>query len=90
WMTYAPLLPRYLDFPEILGLRVPLPTLVLNNSDDELYTMQGMTRADEILEEVYNKAGAGERYKSSFYPGPHKMDAQMQEEAFDWYDRWLK
>jgi len=90
WMTYTPLLPRFLDFPEILGLRVPLPTLILNNSDDELYTMQGMTRADEILEEVYEKAGAGEHYKSSFYPGPHKMDKQMQEEAFNWYDRWLK
>ncbi len=90
WMTYTPLLPRYLDFPEILGMRVPLPALILNNSDDELYTMQGMTRADEILEEVYNKAGAGDHYKSSFYPGPHKMDKQMQEEAFNWYDRWLK
>ncbi len=90
WMTYAPLLPRYLDFPEILGLGVPLPALVLNNSNDDLYTMQGMTRADKILEELYYKAGASNNYKSSFYPGPHKMDAQMQEEAFDWYDRWLK
>jgi dienelactone hydrolase len=90
WMTYAPLLPRYLDFPEILGLRVPLPTLALNNSDDELYTMQGMTRAGEILDELYHKAGAGDHCKTSYYPGPHKMDARMQEEAFDWYDRWLK
>ena len=90
WMTYTPLLPRYLDFPEILGLRVPLPALILNNSDDDLYTMQGMTRADEILKELYNKAGGGDHYKSSFYPGPHKMDARMQQEAFDWYDKWLK
>jgi len=90
WMTYAPLLPRYMDFPEILGLRVPLPTLILNNSGDELYTMPEMIRASEILEEVYEKAGAGDRYKCSFYPGPHKMDARMQEEAFNWYDRWLK
>jgi hypothetical protein len=90
WMTYTPLLPRHLDFPEILGLRVPLPALILNNSDDELYTMQGMTRADEILTEIYKKAGAGDHYKSSFYSGSHKMDAQMQQEAFDWYDRWLK
>ena len=90
WMTYTPLLPRYMDFPEILGLRVPLPSLVLNNNEDELYTMQGMTRADDILKEVYEKAGAGESYKCSYYPGPHKMDRRMQDEAFDWYDRWLK
>jgi dienelactone hydrolase len=90
WMTYVPLLPRELDFPEILGLRVPLPTLVLNDADDFLYTMPEMTRADEILAEIYAKAGAAERYKCSFYPGPHKFDIKMQEEAFAWYDKWLK
>ncbi len=90
WMTYVPILPRELDFPEILGLRVPLPTLVLNDRDDFLYTMPEMTRADGILREVYDKAGAGERYKCSFYPGEHKFDAAMQAEAFDWLDRWLK
>ncbi len=90
WMTYAPLLSRYLDFPEILGLRMPLPTMTLNNSDDDLYTMQGMTRADQILKELYTKAGISDHYQGNFYPGPHKMDARMQKDAFDWYDRWLK
>ena len=32
WMIYIPGLPRDLDYPEILGLRVPLPTLVLNDT----------------------------------------------------------
>lgn len=90
WMTYVPLLPRELDFPEILGLRVPLPTLVLNDTDDFLYTVPEMQRADNILQEVYHKAGARDRYKCSFYPGPHKFDKPMQVEAFDWFDRWLK
>jgi len=90
WMTYTPLLPRYLDFPEILGLRVPLPAMTLNNNEDPLYTLPEMTRADQILKELYAKAGAGDHYKGSFYPGLHKFDAQMQQEAFDWFDRWLK
>lgn len=90
WMTYAPLLPRYLDFPEILGLRVPLPTLVLNNSEDQLYTLPEMNRADRILKELYTKAGAADRYEGRLYPGPHKFDAPMQQDAFDWVDRWLK
>ena len=90
WMTYTPLLPRYMDFPEILGLRVPLPTMTLNDIDDELYTMDGMTRADQILKEVYAKAGAPDRYEGRFYPGPHKLDARMQQDAFAWFDRWLK
>jgi len=90
WMTYVPLLPNELDFPEILGLRVPLPALVLNDNDDDLYTLPEMKRADSILKEIYAKAGAADRYKCSFYPGPHKFDAAMQAEAFGWFDRWLK
>lgn len=90
WMTYVPLLPNELDFPEVLGLRVPLPTLVLNDSEDTLYTLPEMKRAENILQEVYKKAGAQDRFKCSFYPGPHKFDAAMQQEAFAWFDRWLK
>jgi dienelactone hydrolase len=90
WMTYVPLLPYELDFPEILGLRAPLPALVLNNRGDELFTLPEMKRADGILREVYEKAGAGDRYRCSFHPGPHKFDASMQAEAFQWFDKWLK
>lgn len=90
WMTYVPLLPNELDFPEILGLRAPRPTLVLNDTEDALYTLPEMKAADGILRDVYKKAGASDRYRCSFYPGGHKFDAAMQEEAFDWFDRWLK
>lgn len=90
WMTYVPILPNELDFPEILGLRVPLPTLVLNDTDDGLFTLPEMQRADSIMSEVYAKAKATDKYKCSFYPGPHKFDANMQREAFDWFDKWLK
>lgn len=90
WMTYVPVLPNELDFPEILGLRVPLPTLVLNDTDDDLYTAPEMNKADKILQEIYKKANASDKYKCSFYPGEHKFDADMQAEAFAWFDKWLK
>jgi dienelactone hydrolase len=90
WMCYVPLLPAELDYPEILGLRVPLPTLVLNDTEDQLFTLPEMRRADAILAEVFAKAGAADRYRCSFYPGPHKFDLAMQAEAFDWFDQWLK
>ncbi len=90
WMAYVPHLPLDLDFPEILGLRVPLPTLVLNNSEDPLFTLPEMKRADRMLGEVYKKAGKPDRYQGSFYPGGHKFDRAMQEEAFAWFDLWLK
>lgn len=89
WMCYVPLLPRELDYPEILGLRVPLPTLVQNDIDDALFTFEEMQRADIILSQVYAKAGAAGNYRATFYPGPHKFDVQMQAEAFAWFDQWL-
>ncbi len=89
WMTFVPGLPGKLDFPEILGLRVPLPALVLNNTEDPLYTLEGMKDADRILSGVYSKAGAADNYRCSFYPGEHKLDGKMQREAFDWFKRWL-
>jgi dienelactone hydrolase len=90
WMIYIPGLPNDLDYPEILGVRVPLPTMVLNDNEDQLFTLGEMRRADGMLREVYNKAGAGDRYKASYYPGPHKFDRTMQDEAFAWFEKWLK
>ncbi len=89
WMVYVPRLPGELEYAEILGLRMPLPTLVQNNNEDHLFTLPEMERADEILSGVYKKAGAKERYRCSFYPGHHKFDVPMQAEAFDWFDQWL-
>lgn len=89
WMTYAPLLPKYLDFPEILGLRLPLPVLVQSNNQDELYTLPEMKKADQILGEVYKKGNASDKYQTRFYDGPHKFDAEMQKDAFAWFDKWL-
>ena len=90
WMIYVPGLPLELDYPEVLSIRAPLPTLVLNNNDDPLFTLPEMRRADNMMSDVFAKANAKEAYKCSYYPGPHKFDRPMQREAFDWFDRWLK
>jgi len=90
WMTYIPRLPQFLDFPEVLGMRAPRPTLVLNNNEDQLFTLEEMHKADRILQEIFSKAEATEHYRASFYPGLHKFEADMQGEAFAWFDQWLK
>lgn len=90
WMLYAPLLPNYLEFPEVLGLRTPLPVMVQNNNQDRLFTLSEMQKADAILQEVYHLAGAGEAYQGRFYDGDHKFDRAMQADAFAWFDKWLR
>jgi dienelactone hydrolase len=90
WMIYIPGLPPDLDYPEILGLHAPRPVLVQNNTEDDLFTIEEMRRADRILGEHYAKAGAADRYRCAFHPGPHKFDLAMQDEAFAWFERWLR
>jgi dienelactone hydrolase len=90
WMTYVPLLPKDLDFPEILALRVPAATMVLNCNEDPLYTLQEMQRADTLVRETFERAGTAETYRCNFYSGGHKFDRPMQTDAFAWFDRHLK
>jgi dienelactone hydrolase len=90
WMTYVPLLPRDLDFPEILALRAPAATMVLNCNEDGLYTLPEMKRADAMVRETFEKGGAAEMYRCNFYSGGHKFDLEMQKDAFEWFDKHLK
>ena len=90
WMVYVPGLPVDLDYPEIISLGMPNPVMVLNNHEDQLFTVSEMERADAILKDVYRKAGAADRYQAKFYPGLHKFDRDMQADAFGWFDKWLK
>jgi dienelactone hydrolase len=90
WMAYTPLLPRDLDFPEILALRAPAATMVLNCTEDALYTVPQMQRADSMLRETFEKGGAAPMYRCNFYSGGHKFDLEMQKDAFEWFERHLK
>jgi len=89
WMIYVPGLAELLDFPEVLGLRAPLPTLVMATTEDPLFTHEETKRAVRILEETYDKAGAPGHLAVSIHPGPHKFDEPMQAEAFAWMEKWL-
>jgi dienelactone hydrolase len=90
WMTFVPLLPKDLDFPEILALRAPAPTLVLNCRQDPLYTLSEMQRADAMIAATFERANAPDRYRAIYYDGGHKFDRSMQADAFNWFDRFLK
>ncbi len=89
WMAYVPGLAPLMDFPEILGLRAPLPALVMATSSDPLFTHQETLRATRVLQEVYAKAGAAERLAVSIHPGAHKLDLPMQVEALTFFEKWL-
>ena len=41
------------------------------------------------LTAVYTKAGIPERFRGTFYDEPHLFKPHMQDEAFEWLERWL-
>lgn len=90
WMIFTPLLPQFLDFPELLALNPNSATLVLNCVEDPLFTLPEMKRSDQMLRETYDKGGDSSSYRCNFYPGGHKFDATMQKDAFAWFDQHLK
>lgn len=90
WMIHIPHLSKYLDMPDLASLHAPLPFMCQYDEDDALWTLEGQREADRKLQAVYSKMGRASAYSGKFYPGPHKFDVNMQEDAFDWFDRWLK
>ena len=90
WMMYIPGLSNLMDFADLYSLHGKKPTMVLYDIDDDLYTPKGQEDADKRLREIYAKMGAPELYVGQFFPGPHKFDVEMQEIAFDFFDKWLK
>ena len=80
-----------LDHPDVATLGAPHCALFVQNcAQDSLFTRAGMDTAAAKIRRVYDDTGHPERYQMKFYPVPHQFNAEMQEEAFRWLDRWLK
>ena len=86
---YVPRLSQFLDLPDVIALRAPSPLMVQYDRDDELFTLEGQSQADEKIAKLYSEVGHPENYVGKFYPGPHKFDVEMQEDAFAWLGRHL-
>jgi dienelactone hydrolase len=89
WMFHVPHLAALMDLPDVASLHGPAPLMILGDRDDELWTLAGQEQADQQLSRIYARMGAPHAYQGRFYPGPHKFDLPMQNDAFDWFQRWL-
>ncbi len=89
WMVFTPGLYRSLDLPDAAALHAPGALLVQQCRRDTLYPLSGMEAAVGKLSRLYAKAGIPERFRGSFHDVPHSFLPPLQDEAFDWLDRWL-
>ena len=90
WMMYLPGLVNLMDFTDLYSLHGKKPTMVLYSTNDALFTPKGQEDAHARLEKIYAKMGAPELYTGIFFPGAHRFDVEMQEKAFEFYDKWMK
>lgn len=81
---------RWLDYPDIAALALPSPILVINGRRDALFEPGGVQSCFDKLASCYRKAGVPERFRGSWYDTPHEFNVDMQTEAWQWLDRWLK
>lgn len=77
------------DWTDLAACRAPKPLMVQYDKDDELFTLTGMKAAHKRIAKLYRSVGGGKNYVGQFYPGPHKFDMAMQEDAFDFLGRHL-
>jgi dienelactone hydrolase len=90
FMHFLPGLTRFLDLPDLIGCMAPKPLMVQQCSKDELYPLDGMQESLKKITAIYSKAGAASKFEGRFYDHPHIFSIEMQQDAFNWLDRWLK
>jgi len=90
WMFYPFGWSRYGDWADLAACRAPSPLLIQYDTDDPLFTLQGMKAAHQRIGAHYESVGKSQAYEGQFYPGPHKFDLEMQEAAFAWLEAQFK
>ena len=89
FMKVVPGLYQYMDLPDVVSMTAPGGLMIIHGTRDQLFTNDGVQAAFDKIAAVYKKAGVPDRFQGVTYDGPHEFNAQMQEQAFAWLDRWL-
>jgi len=89
-MKLIPGLYQFMDLPDVVSMNVPGGLMVIQGTQDGLFTNEGVADAFDKIARIYAKAGVPERFQGVTYDGPHEFNAEMQDKAFAWLDRWLK
>jgi len=85
-----PALSQYLDYPDRASIACPKPLMLLLGSRDPLFPVESIRHAFEKMQKVWDSQGAGNRLYTRLYDVPHEFILEMQEDAFEWLDSYLK
>ncbi len=86
WAGFIPGLARVLDWPDVAGLHAPHPLLVMQGSQDALFSLNGYQKAAERLRAIYAKAGSPGNLDIRLFDLPHVFSPEMQRQAWSFFD----
>ena len=91
--AYSMIIPglrRYMDYPHVAALACPKPSLFFNGLRDKLFPKETVEAGYVILRKTWEREGAAERLVTKFWDEKHYFNKEMQREALEFLDKWLK
>lgn len=84
-----PGLRRWLDYPHIASIACPKPMLFINGSQDKLFPVAGVNKAFNIMHDVWNSQGAGDKIETELWDMPHSCGLRSQQRVLEFFKKHL-
>lgn len=81
---------NFLDYPDVASVACPKPMLFFNGSQDGLFPVPSVEKAYKRMAGVWASQETEDHLITKLWPVKHVFSVEMQEEAFDFLDRWVK
>lgn len=91
--AYSMLLPgirNWLDYAHVASIACPRPMLFFNGRQDKLFPVQGVEDAYRTLCGTWESQQAGQDLVTKLWDLPHTFNVPMQDEAQQFFDKYLK
>jgi dienelactone hydrolase len=79
-----------MDVPDLPIMAAPNAFMTISNREDPLFPPEAQDEAARRIREGFAWAGVPERYEDVGLPKPHVYDRDLQEKAFQWFERHLR
>ena len=84
-----PGLRRWLDYPHIASIACPKPMLFINGTQDKLFPVAGAKKAFDIMHDVWDSQGAGDRLETELWEMPHSCPIRAQQRVLEFFQKHL-
>ncbi|TFG65816.1 MAG: hypothetical protein E4H27_10500, partial [Anaerolineales bacterium] len=78
-----------LDVPDLAIMSAPNASMVVSGQQDMLFPPEAQADAARQIQMGYDWAGVGERFYDYRPDKPHCYDAETQQQALNWFERYL-